>query len=92
MAANLIMAEGLTPQRKASLARLANMGLAKKTWGSYKTAEKMWRMCEKANKVKMELPWGRSQVLLFIDWLISDRMVSAAFHTQLFFDLQVLNG
>ena len=78
ISASLITAEGLTPQRKASLARLANMGLAKKTWGSYKTAEKMWRLCEKRNGVKMELPWGRSQVFLFIDWLISDRGVSAA--------------
>jgi hypothetical protein len=69
---------GLPERRRESLAKLVNLGLAQKTWSSYDTAERMWRRCEKETGTKMELPWGQRETLLFLDWLLSDRMVSAA--------------
>jgi len=60
------------------LARYVNQGLSQKTWSSYRTAERMWRSCEKDTKTKLELPWGQKDTLLFIDWLLTDRKVSAA--------------
>jgi len=38
----------------------------------------MWRRCEKDTGQKLELPWGQTQTLLFLDWLLADRGVSAA--------------
>jgi len=55
-----------------------NLGLSQRTWSSYKTAERMWRRCEKDTGQKLELPWGQTQTLLFLDWLLADRGVSAA--------------
>jgi hypothetical protein len=37
----------------------------------------MWRKCEKETGVKLDLPWGQKETLLFIDWLITDRGVSS---------------
>jgi len=77
-AANLLESTGLPAKRRESLAKYINQGLSQKTWSSYRTAERMWRMCEKENKVRMELPWGQKETLLFTDWLLTDRQVSAA--------------
>jgi len=76
--ADLLADTGLSARRRESLARLINQGLSQKTWSSYRTAERMWRTCEKENKVRMELPWGQKETLLFTDWLLTDRQVSAA--------------
>ena len=38
----------------------------------------MWRKCEAETKQKLDLPWKQEQTLIFLDWLISDRKVSAA--------------
>jgi len=77
-AANLLEDTGLSIKRRESLAKYINQGLSQKTWSSYRTAERMWRTCEKDNKIKMDLPWGQKETLLFIDWLLTDRQVSAA--------------
>jgi len=76
--ATLLEETGLPTKRRESLAKYMNQGLSQKTWSSYRTAERMWRTCEKENKTKMELPWGQKETLLFIDWLMTDRKVSAA--------------
>ena len=69
---------GLPQKRRESLARFVNLGLSQRTWSSYKTAERMWRRCEKDTEKKLELPWGQAETLLFLDWLLADRRVSAA--------------
>ncbi len=38
----------------------------------------MWRRCEKETGTKLELPWEQKQTLMFLDWLLTDRKVSAA--------------
>ncbi len=74
----LLQIPGLPGKRRESLAIYANQGLSQKTWSSYKTAERMWKKCESETKEKLELPWGQSQTLFFLDWLLTDRGVSSA--------------
>jgi hypothetical protein len=74
----LLERTGLPQKRRESLAKYINLGLAQKTWSSYETAERMWRKCEKETKRKMDIPWGQQETLLFLDWLLSDRLVGAA--------------
>jgi hypothetical protein len=76
--ASELLETGLPAKRRESIAKYINQGLSQKTWSSYKTAERMWRMCEKENKRRLELPWGRCETLIFLDWLLTDRKVSAA--------------
>jgi len=68
----------LDEETRNRLAKWANMGLAKKTWSSYKTAERMLGTCMKAKGRKLEIPVSREDILLFVDWLISERGVKAA--------------
>ena len=76
--ATALIDTGLSVKRRESLARYINQGLSQKTWSSYRTAERMWRTCEKENKMKLEMPWGKKETLIFLDWLLTDRAVSAA--------------
>lgn len=69
---------GLPAERRASLAKYVNLGLAQKTWSTYRTAERMWRKCEADTGTRLELPWRQEQTLFFLDWLISDRKVTSA--------------
>ena len=77
-AGELLLSTGLPEGRRKSLARYVNLGLSQKTWSSYKTAERMWRRCEIETRQKLELPWGQTETLLFLDWLLVDRGVSSA--------------
>jgi hypothetical protein len=52
-----------------SIVRWSNLGLAKKTWCTYKTAERMLKKCSLETGVSMELPMNNKQTLAFIDWL-----------------------
>ena len=74
----LLMDLNLTPQAKESLASLANFGIAKSTWSSYRTAEKMLLTCQKDMNTTFPLPISRDNVLVFIDWLIRIRGVRGA--------------
>jgi hypothetical protein len=60
---------------KAALAEIGNHGLAKSTWSNYGTAERMLMRCRKDTDRKMELPLGKEDVLIFVDWLIRVRKV-----------------
>lgn len=60
------------------MVELGNFGLSQKTWGSYKTAERMWTLCQKQTKQQLSLPWGQRETIIFIDWLVHDRQVGAA--------------
>ena len=61
-----------------SLAKLGNLGVAKSTWNSYKSAKRMLLKCETETKTKMELPMNERQTLIFIDWLARIRNLKAA--------------
>jgi hypothetical protein len=49
------------------------MGVAKKTWSTYKTAETMLLKCQRETGVSMQLPMDSPKTLTFIDWLASAR-------------------
>ena len=66
----------MPPDTRENVAKLLNFGLAQKTWGSYKTAERMWKKCQKDKKVQLNLPWGQKETVIFIDWLVRDRGVA----------------
>jgi hypothetical protein len=63
---------------KQSLARIGNFGLAKSTWSSYKTGERMLLKCQKEWGGNFELSLRRSALLVFINWLITSRGLKAA--------------
>jgi hypothetical protein len=63
---------------KQSLARIGNFGLAKSTWSSYKTGERMLMKCKKECEGNFELPLGKGALLIFINWLITSRGLKAA--------------
>ena len=63
---------------KENLVRLGNLSLSQKTWSSYKTAERMLLKCQKDRKIKIELPISSRDTMIFIDWLVTDRALSAA--------------
>jgi integrase len=63
-----------------SMKALVDMGshsLAKSTWSTYGTAERMLGKCRKEIKKKMELPLTKEDVLEFVGWLASERNVKA---------------
>jgi hypothetical protein len=58
------------PQEVASyLEDLGDHGLAKKTWSSYATAERLLFKFHKDKNIKPELPLTEDTTLLFIYWL-----------------------
>jgi len=63
---------------REKIARWANLGLSKKTWSSYKTAERMLMTCLQQNGRRLELPISRDNILIFIEWLITVRKVKAS--------------
>lgn len=67
----------LEADQKSFLAGMANQGLAKSTWSSYKTAERMLSMCRKHSNRKLELPMTKEDVLVFVHWLLAVRKVKA---------------
>ena len=60
-----------------TLINAANHSLAKSTWSSYKTAERHILRLEKSTGIKLRLPFGTSETLLYIGWLKNERNVSA---------------
>jgi hypothetical protein len=61
-----------------SLAELGNLGVAKSTWNSYKTAQQMLMKCEKDTGEKMNIPINDRQILIFVNWLARTRGLKAA--------------
>ena len=62
---------------RADLEDIGAHSLANKTWGSYKTAERLLAMCCKANGIKKELPVAEETILVFIHWLATVRHLKA---------------
>ncbi len=66
------------PQEAAVyLEDLGDHGLAKKTWSSYATAERLLFKFHKDKNIKPELPLTEDTTLLFIYWLASERKLKA---------------
>ena len=63
---------------KENLAAVGNHGLAKGTWSSYKTAEKMLLMCRKERGGKVSIPLSKEGVMILIDWMITERGLKAS--------------
>jgi hypothetical protein len=63
---------------KQDLANIAEHSITKKTWGTYKSAERMLAtFCLEKGK-KLELPTSESVILGFIHWLTFERNLKAA--------------
>jgi hypothetical protein len=60
------------------LERVAEHSLAKKTWNTYNTGERMLARFHKEKKMPLELPVSEKTTLEFVHWLIFERKLSAA--------------
>jgi integrase len=62
---------------RQSLANISNHAIAKKTWSSYKTAERMLDRCRRETEQRLDLPLSNESTLVFLDWLLRVRKVKA---------------
>ena len=69
---------GLSGPEQQQLRELYSFGLAKETWSSYRTAERMLLRCCREKNQKLELPLREETILVFIHWLAFNRNVKAA--------------
>jgi hypothetical protein len=60
------------------LGKVAEHSVAKKTWNTYSTAERMLAKFCKEKRKPLELPVNEETVLEFLHWLIFERSLSAA--------------
>ena len=65
----------LPDEVKNSLAEMGNFGIAKSTWSTYKSAERLLLKCQAECKTKFEWPMTTENILLFIHWLVTVRGV-----------------
>lgn len=56
-----------------SIAGLGNLGVAKSTWNSYRTANHMLLKCGKDTRTDMNIPLTERQIIIYIDWLARAR-------------------
>ena len=69
---------GLPESITDSLTKWGNLGVARSTWSSYKTAEYMLEKCQSETEVNMDLPLNQKKVLVYIDWLARIRKLKSA--------------
>ncbi len=62
---------------RQSLANIGNHAIAKKTWSSYKMAERMLDRCRRETEQRLDLPLSNESTLVFMDWLLRTRKVKA---------------
>jgi hypothetical protein len=67
----------LSDSAKKVLTNAGNYGLARSTWSSYGTAERLLAMCSKQTSRKMEFPLSEGDILEFTGWLMYERKVKA---------------
>ncbi len=67
----------LPEEVKLSLAELGNFSIAKSTWSTYKSAERLLLTCQRDCNKKFEWPLKTDNVLFFIHWLITVRKVKS---------------
>lgn len=75
---DLLRGLNLPAEVAQSVANWGNLGITKKTWSTYKTAETMLKKCEAETKVDTQLPLTTAAILTFIDWLARVRKLKAA--------------
>ena len=68
----------LSAAENAQINWLSGHSLAKKTWSSYSTAERLLRECCKAKNIPCTLPVSHNTVVSFVLWLAFERKVSSA--------------
>jgi hypothetical protein len=66
----------LPPSIVATLITAANHSLSNNTWKSYKTAEQHILRMQKETGIKLRLPFGTTETLMYIGWLKDARKVS----------------
>ena len=69
---------GLNSTERQQLEELYSMGLAKGTWSTYKTAERMLLQCCEEKGLERTLPASEDLILSFIHWMAFQRGVKAA--------------
>ena len=72
---NLLDSFELSLDAKQALLEAGDYGLAKSTWSTYKTAEKMLAKCRQDTKKGLNLPLQETDILEFIGWLMYSRNV-----------------
>lgn len=59
------------------LSEVGDYGLAKSTWSTYSTAERMLALCGKQRKREMRMPLSEDDLLEFVGWLTGERNLKA---------------
>ena len=67
----------LSEGTRKALIEAGNYGLARNTWSTYNTAERMLAMCGKHRNKPMELPLSNTDLREFIGWLMVVRKLKA---------------
>jgi hypothetical protein len=67
----------LTIEEQNQFKALSSLGLAKKTWSSYSTAERMLAKCCKEKGLKFEFPVPETTIIKFVLWLAYDRNLNS---------------
>jgi len=75
---NMFQVMGLPEHISKDLAGLGNFSIAKSTWSTYKSSERLLLMCQAECKVKFDWPIKTENVLLFIHWLVFVRGVKGS--------------
>jgi integrase len=60
---------------RIALANISNHAITRKTWSTYRTAERMLQACRTYTGLAMDLPISHESTLVFLDWLIRVRKV-----------------
>jgi hypothetical protein len=68
----------LSEKARMDLSEAARHSIARRTWGSYRSAERLLAQFCKENNKPLELPVSESMVLGYIHWLAFERNLSAA--------------
>jgi integrase len=76
-ATNVMGPAELTIEEQNQFRALSSLGLAKKTWSSYSTAERMLAKCCKEKGLKFEFPVPETVIIKFVLWLAYDRNLSS---------------
>ena len=65
----MLDALGLPQEVSDSIAKWSNLGVARSTWSSYKTAKIMLEKCSKDLNLNLDPPMTKRKAVAFIDWL-----------------------
>jgi hypothetical protein len=74
---DLLGSYNVSDSTKKVLAEVGNYGLARSTWSTYSTAERLLAMCRKQRGRSMEFPLTQDDLIEFIGWLVEVRKVKA---------------